>query len=58
MSINLKKHCKTHTKEKEKSGECCNMNDKQDAEQQTYEQSFVVKNISINTQPLPRSNNE
>ena len=58
MSINLKKHCNTHTQEKEKSGECCNINDQQDAEQQTYEQSFVVKNISINTQPLPRSNNE
>ena len=58
MSINPRKHCKTHMKEKEKSGECCNINAQQDAEQQTYEQSFVVKNISINTQPLPRSNNE
>jgi len=58
MSINKTGCCKTHTKEKEKSGECCNMGVQQDAEQQTYEQSFIVKNVPVNTQPILRSNNE
>jgi len=33
MSIDKTKCCKTHTEEKEKSGECC----QSDAEQATYE---------------------
>ena len=36
MSIDKTKCCKTHTKEKEKSGECCQLNEKEDAEQATY----------------------
>jgi hypothetical protein len=28
-----------HTKEKEKSGECCQLNNQKNAEQQTYEHS-------------------
>jgi hypothetical protein len=30
MSIEKTKCCATHTKEKEKSGECCQINDEQD----------------------------
>ena len=41
MSIDLKKCCGTHSKEKEEKGECC-QKDQQSAEQQTYEQSFVT----------------
>ena len=37
MSIDKTKCCKTHTEEKEKSGECCRLNEKNDAEQTTYE---------------------
>jgi hypothetical protein len=58
MSINKPERCKTHTKEKEKSGECCRISAQEDAEQQTYEQSFLIKNVPVNTQPLPRRNNE
>ena len=51
MTIDAKKICSTHTKEKEKSGTCCQLNEDQDrAEQQTYEQSFLtmgVKNSEI-----------
>jgi len=33
-----------HTKEKEKSGECCQLNNQKNAEQQTYEHSvFKIK---------------
>ena len=36
-----------HTKEKEKSGTCCHVKEEQDqAEQLTYEQSFIVRNVS------------
>ena len=37
MSVDKKKCCKTHTEEKEKSGECCQLNEKNNAEQATYE---------------------
>ena len=37
MSIDKTKCCKTHTKEKEKSGECCQIDGKDNAEQTTYE---------------------
>jgi hypothetical protein len=37
MSIDEKKICSTHTKEKEKSGTCCQEDEKEKAEQQTYE---------------------
>ena len=33
--------CKTHTQEKEKSGECCQLLEQDDAEQATYE--YTVK---------------
>ena len=38
MTIDAKKICSTHTKEKEKSGTCCQIKDEQEnAEQLTYE---------------------
>ena len=37
MSIDLKKCCGTHSKEKEDNGECCQTNEKDDAEALTYE---------------------
>jgi len=37
MSIDKTKCCKTHTEEKEKSGECCQLNEQQNSEQATYE---------------------
>ena len=44
MPIDPKKTCNTHTKEKEKSGTCCQVGDDQErAEALTYEQSFVNK---------------
>ena len=40
MSVDEKKTCNMHTKEKEKSGTCCQINDeKENAEQLTYEHS-------------------
>ena len=41
MSIDAKKTCNTHTKEKEEKGECC-QEQKERAEALTYEQSFVT----------------
>ena len=47
MPIDPKKTCNMHTKEKEKSGTCCQVgDDKENAEALTYEQSFVTKNVS------------
>ena len=47
MSIEEKQTCNMHTKEKEKSGTCCQIKDEQEnAEQLTYEQSFIVRNVS------------
>jgi len=43
MSVDKTKCCKTHTKEKEKSGECCQLEVQQDAEQSTYEHSINAK---------------
>ena len=44
MSIDKTKCCNTHTEEKEKSGECCQLEDKERAEQDTYEHSnFKLK---------------
>ena len=54
MSVDKTKCCKTHTEEKEKSGECCQISAQQMAEQQTYEQSFIVKDVLINPQPHSR----
>ena len=41
MPIDKTKCCKTHTEEKEKSGDCCQLDEQQDAEQATYE--YTVK---------------
>ena len=40
MSIDETKYCSTHSKEKEKSGECCQLEDQKKAEQNTYENSI------------------
>ena len=37
MPIDKTKCCKIHTEEKEKSGECCQLDEKNDSEQATYE---------------------
>jgi hypothetical protein len=37
MSIDPKKCCGTHSLEKENSGECCQLQEQKDAEQDTYE---------------------
>ena len=58
MSVDKTKCCKKHSEEKEKSGECCQISIQQAAEQQTYEQSFIVKDLLVNSQPYSRSQNE
>jgi len=43
MPIDEEKTCNMHTKEKEKSGTCCQIKDEQEnAEQLTYEQHIEV----------------
>ena len=37
MPVDKTKCCKTHTEEKEESGECCQINIQKEAEQITYE---------------------
>ena len=37
MPIDKTKCCKTHTEEKEKSGECCQLDEQKNLEQATYE---------------------
>ena len=37
MPIDKTKCCKVHTEEKEESGECCQVEEKQASEQTTYE---------------------
>ena len=52
MSIDETKCCNTHTKEKEKSGTCCQVGDiKENAEQRTYEHHADVG-------PAPKEQNE
>ena len=46
MPIDKTKCCKTHTEEKEKSGECCQLHEQKDAEQATYEHSVNVEPIN------------
>ena len=41
MPIDAKKICNMHTREKEESGTCCQIKEKEKAEQQTYEHSVV-----------------
>ena len=36
-----------HSKEKEDNGECCQQSDQENAEQQTYEQSFATKTVTV-----------
>jgi len=43
MSIDLKKCCGTHSKEKEDNGECCQQEEQERAEQRTYEHSIKSK---------------
>ena len=44
MPINEEKTCTMHTKEKEKSGTCCQVgDDKENAEQRTYEHFVDVE---------------
>ena len=43
MSIDETKCCNMHTKEKEQSGECCQLEDQEKAEQDTYEHSIKAK---------------
>ena len=42
MSIEEKQTCNMHTKEKEKSGICCQIDEQENAEQLTYEHSVRV----------------
>ena len=52
MSIEEKQTCNMHTKEKEKSGTCCQVgNEKEHAEQLTYEHHAKVG-------PAPKEPNE
>ena len=37
MSVEEKQTCNMHTKEKEKSGTCCQVDEKEKVQQQTYE---------------------
>ena len=58
MSIEEKQTCNMHTKEKEKSGTCCLVNDDQEkAEQLTYEQSFLIKTVSVKNSEIQYSKN-
>jgi hypothetical protein len=43
MSIDQKKCCGTHSKEKEDNGECCQIKEKEDAHALTYEYSIKTK---------------
>ena len=44
MPIDKAKCCNVHTEEKERSGECCQLDDQEKAEQATYEYSiFKIK---------------
>ena len=46
MSIEEKQTCNMHTKEKEKSGTCCHVNDEQEnAEQLTYEHHAITLDL-------------
>ncbi len=42
MSIKLDKCCNLHTKEKEQSGECCQLENQEKAEQDTYEYNVKI----------------
>ena len=44
MSVDEKQTCNMHTKEKEKSGTCCQTKEKDDAEALTYENEIKRSN--------------
>ena len=44
MPIDKTKCCKTHTEEKEKSGECCQLEKQEDAFALTFENEAAVSN--------------
>ena len=44
MSIDKTKCCKTHTEEKEKSGECCQLEKQEDAFSLTFENEVNASN--------------
>ena len=44
MPIAPNKCCGMHSKEKEKSGECCQLDEQKDAEQATYENELNKEN--------------
>ena len=58
MSIDPKKCCGTHSKEKEDNGECCQTEAQERAEALTYEQSFVNKSHFVIDSPQPKDTNE
>ncbi len=43
MSVDLYKCCGVHTKEKEQSGEGCQLEDQEKAEEDTYEHTVKLK---------------
>jgi len=43
MPVDETKCCNMHTKEKEQSGECCQLENQEKAEQDTYEHSIKAK---------------
>ena len=45
MPIGEKRTCTTHTKEKERLGICCQEEEQENAEQQTYEHSPLTMSI-------------
>jgi len=51
VPIDPKKCCGMHSREKEKSGECCQLTEKDDAHQATYE-------YSINIEPTNKEEHE
>jgi len=52
MPIDETKRCNTHTEEKEDNGTCCQTEDQEKAEQQTYEHSLM----SLSIHALAKSN--
>ena len=47
-----------HSKEREDSGECCQIEDQKRAEALTYEQSFVTSERAVSSLPEQRRNDE
>ena len=43
MPVDPNKCCGKHTKEKEQSGECCQLEEQKDAEQTTYEYTIQTE---------------